>query len=355
MGTKDKTTRRLEECNDVFADIINVLVFDGKQIVKAHELEDADTKSEIAADDKGLHGQERDVAKFWTAQNIRIALFGLENQSTPDSQMPLRLYSYNGASYKAQIIPNKQSDTDKQEANPETTQDSASAKQPLYPVLTLVLYFGLERWNKAKSLYESIHIPDNLKRFIPDFPINLIEIAWLEDTVIDKFQSDFKIVAHFFQQLRIHGKASTKMQNPILMNRIDHLLELMRMFSAYTGDPQYENYGIHHLHSKEVTMLAVLKEAYDDEREEGRKEGREEGRKEGRKEGKEEERNGLNLIYSTLFKQGRAEDVQRAVNDPEYLKRIMDEFGIKDDEEDATQNSRKSIDENAEPHSDEPH
>ena len=127
------------------------------------------------------------------------------------------------------------------------------------------------------------------------------------------------------------------------------------MFSAYTGDPQYENYGIHHLHSKEVTMLAVLKEAYDDEREEGRKEGREEGRKEGRKEGKEEERNGLNLIYSTLFKQGRAEDVQRAVNDPEYLKRIMDEFGIKDDEEDATQNSRKSIDENAEPHSDEPH
>ena len=115
------------------------------------------------------------------------------------------------------------------------------------------------------------------------------------------------------------------------------------MFSAYTGDPQYENYGIHHLHSKEVTMLAVLKEAYDDEREEGRKEG------------KEEERNGLNLIYSTLFKQGRAEDVQRAVNDPEYLKRIMDEFGIKDDEEDATQNSRKSIHENAESHSDEPH
>ena len=147
-------------------------------------------------------------------------------------------------------------------------------------------------------------------------------------------------------QLRIHGKASTKMQNPVLMNRIDHLLELMRMFSAYTGDPQYENYGIHHLHCKEVTMLAVLQEAYDDEREEGRKEGREEGReegrKEGRKEGKEEERNGLNRIYSTLFKQGRVEDVQRAVSDPEYLKRIMDEFGIKDDEEDANNTSDKA-------------
>ena len=136
-----------------------------------------------------------------------------------------------------------------------------------------------------------------------------------------------------------------KMQDSILMNRIDHVLELMRMFSAYTGDPLYENYGIRHLHNKEVTMLAVLKEAYDDEREEGRKEGR--------KEGKEEERNDLNHIYSTLFKQGRAEDVQRAVNDPEYLKRIMGEFGFKDEEEDVTQNSRKGIHENAGFHSDE--
>ena len=129
-----------------------------------------------------------------------------------------------------------------------------------------------------------------------------------------------------------------KMQDSILMNRIDHVLELMRMFSAYTGDPLYENYGIRHLHNKEVTMLAVLKEAYDDEREEGRKEGR----------------NGLNHIYSTLFKQGRAEDVQRAVNDPDYLKRIMAEFGFRDEDEDVTQNSRKGIHENAGYLSDEP-
>ena len=101
MGSMDKTTRRLEEYNDVFADIINVLVFYGERVVKEDELEDVDTKSEILADDRGQRGQERDVAKFWTAQNIRLALFGLENQNSPDSLMPLRLYSYNGASYKA--------------------------------------------------------------------------------------------------------------------------------------------------------------------------------------------------------------------------------------------------------------
>ena len=146
MGSKDMTTRRLEECNDVFANINNVLVFDGECVVKEDELEDVDTKSEILVDDKGLRGQERDVAKFWTAQNIRLALFGLENQSSPDSLMPLRLYSYNGASYKAQIIPENHKDNGNgQESASEGTPDEVKAKQPLYPVLTLVLYFGLDR------------------------------------------------------------------------------------------------------------------------------------------------------------------------------------------------------------------
>ena len=53
----------------------------------------------------------------------------------------------------------------------------------------------LDRWNTAKSLYEAIQIPKAFRRFIPDLPINLIEVAWLEDAVIDKFQSDFQVVA----------------------------------------------------------------------------------------------------------------------------------------------------------------
>lgn len=58
-------------------------------------------------------------------------------------------------------------------------------------------------------------------------------------------------------------------------------------------------------------MLAVLKEYYDEVREEGKAEAR------------KEEREDLNLIYAELFRQGRSADVQRAVEDPEYLKKIM--------------------------------
>ena len=325
MGTKDKTTRRLEEYNDVFADIINVLVFNGERVVKEDELVDIDTKSEFAADDKGLHGQERDVAKFWTAQNIRFALFGLENQAAPDFQMPLRLYSYNGASYKAQIIPDKprgQSVTEELDstATAQSKAPASHAKQAFYPVLTFVLYYGMQHWNTAKSLYEAVNVPEPFKRFIPDMPINLVEIAWLPDDVIEKFESDFRLVAWFFKQLRIYGEPYLKLQDSKLMHRIVHVLELMRMMSAYTGNPDYETIGIRESHNKEITMLAAIQSFENHVKAEGRIEGRIEGRK------------AITDIFSTLLEQGRQDDVMRAIREPEYLKLIMAEFGITDED-----------------------
>ena len=235
--------------------------------------------------------------------------------------MPLRLYSYNGASYKAQIIKDKP----KGKANDEqiTVLDGKdNPKQAFYPVLTLVLYFGFDHWNTAKSLYEAVKIPDAFKRFIPDLPINLIEVAWLEDAVIEKFQSDFRVVAWFFKQYRVHGNAYLDMQDPKLLKRIEHVLETMRMVSAYTGDPEYEAFGMRQSHNKEITMLTALKEYRDDLKTEGRREGRKEGRKD------------VATVFTQLFKAGRADDVQRAVQDPDFLDKIMAEFGYTDDEKD---------------------
>ena len=58
-----------------------------------------------------------------------------------------------------------------------------------------------------------------------------------------------------------------------------------------------------------------------------------EGRKEGRKEGRREERKDITDIFSKLLGQGRQDDVMCAIRDPEYMKQIMAEFGIKEDEE----------------------
>ena len=85
MAEKDMTEKTLEAYNDVFAYIVNGLLFEGKQVVQESTLTYAQPFSMYKVDGK-LHEQERDVAKYWNGPsasgvNVRIAFLGMENHS----------------------------------------------------------------------------------------------------------------------------------------------------------------------------------------------------------------------------------------------------------------------------------
>ncbi len=95
MREKDITEKALENFNDVFADVVNALVFDGEQCVKVTELEQVLPRG--AYKEMGVfHEQERDVVKAWKHGTIRIAMLALENQTEIDYDMPLRIISCDG-------------------------------------------------------------------------------------------------------------------------------------------------------------------------------------------------------------------------------------------------------------------
>ena len=73
-------------------------------MISPDELVEVDARSQFKADDGVLHEQERDVVKRWKHGKIVIALLGLENQTKPDANMPLRVFSYEGANYKSQLL-----------------------------------------------------------------------------------------------------------------------------------------------------------------------------------------------------------------------------------------------------------
>lgn len=85
MGEKDLTEKILEDYNDVFADIINAFVFEGKDVVHPDSLRNSSVHSQYKASDQKLHELERDVAKYWMDGNVRIALCGMENQTKVES------------------------------------------------------------------------------------------------------------------------------------------------------------------------------------------------------------------------------------------------------------------------------
>ena len=92
MGQKDITQKNFEAYNDVFSDIVNGTLFDGREVIKPEALVDAVAKSQYKADDNVIHEQERDVAKYWTDKNcyIRLALLGVENQLAIDMEKTIK-------------------------------------------------------------------------------------------------------------------------------------------------------------------------------------------------------------------------------------------------------------------------
>ena len=75
MGIKDLTEKILEDYNDIFADIVNVLVFKGKQRIKPETLVNTGVHSQYKNDKTGvLHEQERDVAKYWMNGKVQMAM-----------------------------------------------------------------------------------------------------------------------------------------------------------------------------------------------------------------------------------------------------------------------------------------
>ena len=74
----------------------------------------------------------------------------------------------------------------------------------------------------------------------------------------------------------------------------------------------------------------IREEAREEGLAEGRAKGLEEGRAEGRAEGQAEgraEMARLNKLYASLLASGRSSDLQRALDDPEYLKQLLEKTG----------------------------
>ena len=248
MAEKDITEKNLEALNDVFADIVNVLLFKGEQVINEKDLEADTTKSMFKADGK-IHEQERDVSKFWKNGEIRISILGIENQTAQDSDMPLRVISYDGASYKQQLLDNKN-------------------QKKRYPVATLVLYFGTEeKWSKAKHLYDCFEVPEKLKPFVNDYKINVFNIAFLSPKTIAMFKSDFKIIAEYFRAKRLNQKYKGSKE------KLKHANETLKMFSALTGDDSFEKvYNEDNFKKGGITMCDVVERIRNDGRIEGRTE-----------------------------------------------------------------------------------
>lgn len=259
MGTKDTTQKRLEDFEDIFADISNVLLYDGEDVIKENELETVTAKDTYTVEHQ-IHEVERDVAKRWRHHSLHISLIGLENQTDPDYKMPLHVICYDGASYRAQL--------------------NAEDPKKTYPVITLVLYMGTEKhWTAPKQLTDCFKYDERLSKFISNYKINVVELAWLSDEQILKFKTEFRNFVELLRDTRLGRKPQ---YSPIQIKHVHELLQLMRVMS---GNDEYEqllkqttnNLKQKKLKGDEITMKKIVSLGFDEARAEARAAGLAEG------------------------------------------------------------------------------
>ena len=74
----------------------------------------------------------------------------------------------------------------------------------------------------------------NREAFVNDYKIHIFEIAWLSEEQINLMTSDFKIIARFFRDKRLG--VDDIMRDT---TKIKHIDEVLKLFSAMTGDSRY--------------------------------------------------------------------------------------------------------------------
>lgn len=304
MGAKDITEKILADFNDVFADIINGVLFDGKQVVSERALENVKDRSQYKFNNI-IHEQERDLAKRWIPYKICFALYGLEHETGAEPYMPMRIIGYDGAAYRGQLT--------KRERD-----------RPNFPVITIVLYFGTKHWDQPRTLYECMNIQENLKPFVSDYKINVVEVAFLDDK-LDNFHSDFRIIAEYFVNKRRNIEYTPSAQE------IQHVDEFLKLLQALTGDDRY--FDVLNLLQKEakkegVNMCEILDKVENRGIAIGEIRGEIRGEKRGEKRGREKMADEINQLNAILLKQNRMDDLRRTLADRNYQRQLMTEFGI---------------------------
>ena len=199
--TKRKTVDRDNAINtfmskpEIFADLFNAYVYDGRQVIRPENLEPADRLlSEVIGNAKGQAKltRYRDVFKVYRDKHAAYILLGIEDQMAIHYAMPLRNMIYDALSLLARMRQKSAKHIAlKDLKNSDEYLSRFSKTDYLEPVITIVVYYGRAPWDGPLSLHDMIRFPDEaLKRFMPDYFINLVVPARISDEMLSKLSTE---------------------------------------------------------------------------------------------------------------------------------------------------------------------
>ena len=233
MG-KDLASKNLLNCTDVFADIGNVILFHGEELLSADSLEPQPTELTYKDNHGAMRGHQLDTRMKATKQEMDIAIFCMENQSEVSQVMPVRDMGYQYSNYNEQI---RQIQKKNENEGIYYTVSGIGKSQKLIPVISIILYYGTEEWDGPEKLSDMFSIPEKWKEklspWIAEHPIHVVNIASQDESVRAKYKSDFRYIVDFLacagDREKIKEYISDKNR---VIRHTEEYLDMMEAFSS---------------------------------------------------------------------------------------------------------------------------
>lgn len=287
MGQKDLTQKNLDCYPDVFADIVNALLYDGRKVLVSEKLSDAPTETVYCDKDNMLRNQLQDVSKYEVAGERINVQYTLENENRGNAKTVLRKAGYEGAIYRGQYH-NKVKD--------------------IYPVVSVLLNWGKRRWKAVDSIHmlcKKRRISDSVIKYVDDIRLHVFDMRYLTREVRARFTSDMRIVVDYLAEKETYHPG----EQPI-----KHAEALLRLLKELSGDVRYEKMieQLDEFQEGEITMCGLL----DKYEERGIEKGIEKGEGD------------FATLMERLFQDNRMEDARLVLKDGAARKRLYRDYGI---------------------------
>lgn len=303
MGKEDIKLKAYLEDARRYADLWNGSVFNGEQILKPEELQ---VVSPVLAKAYGENVLEktRDLVMMQSGTGQYFAVYAVENQENIDYSMPARIMLQEALEYNRQIRKimreNRMKDEEYRTGQGSSVFQNAGERMymvrktdKLYPIVTLIIYWGEEEWDGPKSLWEMIAFGEDgtsfgkeLRRLIPEYSLHFLDLTKFEH--FEYFKTELRPLLELYQKRNYKEKFIEYLKDYrncmnmddeswYLLSNLTHSKDIRRLIREKQRREGNEG------------MCRALEEWKADCKAEGKIEGKIEGRIEGRIESKVED------------------------------------------------------------------
>lgn len=261
--------------NAHFADFFNAVLFDGRQIIKPDELESEDTEVSFISEHKErLETIEasRDVVKIHkrsAMQGVELVLLGMEAQEHIHYAMPMRVMGYDYSAYRRQYSANAQKHRENKDLQGDEYLSGMGREDKFIPIITVVVYYGEKPWDGAASLWGILSIPQQMRKFVNDYKMWLVE-ARQNNLVLHNM--DNKDLFNLLEILLDKSMSLKEIRNRAIEYTQEHKVDMAVVMTVAGATNNKVDYDM--LSKKgDADMCTVFEETWEEGKAEGKAEG----------------------------------------------------------------------------------